>query len=92
MGKEKEDKHKTWTAMTYLATSMLAGIACTTAGIQWSLGMMKNALVRVFFEPIWSTMMLPLFFINTVIWHLARFLVESPELQESSKKRKEISK
>jgi hypothetical protein len=34
MGKEKEDKHKTWTAMTYFAALMLAGIACTTAGIQ----------------------------------------------------------
>jgi hypothetical protein len=53
---------------------------------------MKNALDRVFFEPIWSTMVLPLFFVNAVIWYLARFLVESPELQESSKKRKEISK
>jgi hypothetical protein len=44
MGKEQEDK-KTWTAMNYLATLMLAGIACTTAGIQWSLGTMKNSLV-----------------------------------------------
>jgi hypothetical protein len=91
MGKEKEDRHKTWTAMTYLTTLMLAGIACTTAGIQWSLGPMKNALVRVFFEPVWSTMVPPLFFINTVIGDIARLLVESPEWQESSKKRKEIS-
>jgi hypothetical protein len=87
MGKEKEDKNKTWTAMTYLATLMLTGIACTTAGIQWSLGTMNNSLVRVFFEPIWSTLVLPLFFIDTVIWDLARFLVESPDLQESSKKK-----
>jgi hypothetical protein len=83
MGTEQEDKNKTWTAMTYLATLMLAGIACTTAGIQWSLAMMKNYLVRVFFEPVWSTLVLPLFFINTVLWDLARFLVESPDLQES---------
>jgi hypothetical protein len=69
---------------------MMAGIACTTAGIQWSLGTMNNDLVRVFFEHIWSTMVLTLFSINTVIWDLAIFLVESPELQESSKKRKEI--
>jgi hypothetical protein len=73
-----------------LPTLMLAGIACTTVGIQWSLRTMQNALVRVFFEPIWSTMVLTLFFINTVIWDLSRFLVESPELQDSSKKRKEI--
>jgi hypothetical protein len=92
MGKEKEDKNKMWTAMTYLATLMLTGIACTTAGIQWSLGTMKNSLVRVFFEPIWSTLVLPLFFVNTVIWDLARFLVESPDLKESSNKRKDISK
>jgi hypothetical protein len=88
MGKEQEDKNKTWTAMTYLATLMLAGIACTTAGIQWSLGTMKNYLVRVFFEPVWSTLVLPLFFINTLLWDLARLLVESPDLQESSNKRK----
>jgi hypothetical protein len=92
MGKEKEDKNKTLTAMTYLAILMLTGIACTTAGIQWSLGTMKNYLVRVFFAAIWSTLVLPLFFINTVIWDLARFLVESPDLQESSNKRKDISK
>jgi hypothetical protein len=67
MGKEQEDKNKTWTAMTYLATLMLAGIACTTAGIQWSLGTMKNYLFRVFFEPVWSTLVLPLFFLNTVL-------------------------
>jgi hypothetical protein len=75
MGKEQEDKNKTWTAITYLATLMLAGIACTTAGIQWSLGTMKNSLARVFFEPVWSTLVLPLFFINTLLWDLARFLV-----------------
>jgi hypothetical protein len=46
---------------------MLAGIACTTAGIQWSLGTMKNSLVRVFFEPVWSTLVLPLFFIYTLL-------------------------
>jgi hypothetical protein len=68
MGKEQEDKNKTWTAMTYLATLMLAGIACTTAGIQWSLGSMKNSLVRVFFEPVWSTLVLTLLFINTLLW------------------------
>jgi hypothetical protein len=83
MRKEQEDKNKTWTAMTHIATLMLAGIACTTAGIQWSLGTMKNSLVRVFFEPVWSTLVLPLFFINTLLWDLARFLVESPDLQES---------
>jgi hypothetical protein len=92
MGKEQEDKNKTLTAMTYLATLMLAGIACTTAGIQWILGTMNNSLVRVFFEPVWSTLVLPLFFINTLLWDLARFLVESPDLQESSNKRKDISK
>jgi hypothetical protein len=91
MGKEKKDK-KTWTAMTYLATLMLTGITCTTAGIQWSLGTMKNSLVRVFFEPVWSALVLPLFLINTVLWYLARSLVESPDLQESSNKRKDISK
>jgi hypothetical protein len=35
---------------------------------------------------------LPLFFISTVVWDFARFLVESPDLQESVKNRKEISK
>jgi hypothetical protein len=45
MGKEQEDKNKTWTAITYLTTLMLAGIACTTAGIQWSLGTMDDSLV-----------------------------------------------
>jgi hypothetical protein len=90
-GKKKKIKKK-WPAMTYLAVLMLTGIACTTAGIQWSLGTMKNSLVRVFFEPIWSTLVLPLFFIDTVIWDLAQFLVESPDLQESSNKRKHISK
>jgi hypothetical protein len=49
MGKEKYDAHRTWTAVTYLFTLMLAGVACTTVGIQWGLGTMKNALVRVFF-------------------------------------------
>jgi hypothetical protein len=45
MGKEQEDAHKTWNMVTYLFTLMLAGVACTTAGIQWGLGTMKNALV-----------------------------------------------
>jgi hypothetical protein len=45
MGKEQEDKNKTWTATTYLATLMLAGIACTTADLQWSLGTMKSSLI-----------------------------------------------
>jgi hypothetical protein len=52
MGKEQEDSHRTWKVVTYLFTLMLAGVACTTAGIQWGLGTMKNALVRVLFEPI----------------------------------------
>jgi hypothetical protein len=86
MGKEKKDTHITWTAVTYLVTLMLARVACTTAVIQWVLGTMKNALVQIFFELIWSTIVLPLFFINTMIWDFARFLVESPDLQESSKK------
>jgi hypothetical protein len=71
---------------------MLAGVACTTAGIQWAFGTMKNALVRALFEPIWSIIVLPLFFMSTVVWDFARFLVESSDLQESVKKRKEISK
>jgi hypothetical protein len=45
-----------------------------------------------FFEPIWSFILLPLFFMTTVVWDFARFLVESPDLQDSAKKRKEISK
>jgi hypothetical protein len=92
MGKGQEDKNKTWTDMTYLATLLLAGIACTTAGIQWSLGTMKNSLVQVFFEPVWSTLVLPLFFINTLLWDIVLLLGESPDLQESSSKRKYISK
>jgi hypothetical protein len=45
MGTEKEDADRTWTAVTYLFTLMLDRVACTTAGIQWGLGMMKNDLV-----------------------------------------------
>jgi ABC-type polysaccharide/polyol phosphate export permease len=78
--------------VTYLFTLMLAGVACTTAGIQWGLGTMKNALVRALFEPIWSIIVLPLFFMSTVVWDFARLLVESPDLQESVKKRKDLSK
>jgi hypothetical protein len=71
---------------------MLAGVACTTAGIQWAFGTMKNALVRALFEPIWSIIVLPLFFMSTVVWDFARFLVESSDLQESVTKSKDISK
>jgi hypothetical protein len=92
MGKEQEDAHSTWNVVTYLVALMLAGVACTAAGIQWSLGTMKNALVRALFEPIWSIIVLPFFFMSTVVWKFARFLLESPDLQESVKKRKEISK
>jgi hypothetical protein len=92
MGKEQEDAHKTWNVVTYLATLMLAGVACTTAGIQWAFGTMKNALVRALFEPIWSIIVLLLFFMSNVVWDFARFLVESSDLQESVTKRKEISK
>jgi hypothetical protein len=92
MGKEQEDSHITRKAVTYLFTLMLAGVACTTSGIQLGLRTMNNALVRVLFEPIWSIIVLPLFLMSTVVWDFARFLVESPELQESVKKRKEISK
>jgi hypothetical protein len=63
---------------------MLAGVACTTAGIQWGLGTMKNALVQI--------IVLLLLFMSTVVWDFAQFLLESPDLQESAKKRKEISK
>jgi hypothetical protein len=92
MGKEQEDSHKTWNVVTYLVTLMLAGVACSTAGIQWAFGTMKNALVRALFEPIWSIIVFPLFFMSTVVWDFARFLVESSDLQESVTKRKEISK
>jgi hypothetical protein len=92
MGKEQEDAHRTWNVVTYLVTLNLARVACTTAGIQWGLGTMKNALVRALFEPIWSIIVLPLFFMSNVVWEFSRFLVESPDLQESVKKRKEISK
>jgi hypothetical protein len=92
MRKEHEDAHRTWNVVTYLVTLILAGVACTTAGIQWDLGTMKNALVRALFEPIWSIIVLPLFFMSTVVWDFARFLLESPDLQESVKKWKEISK
>jgi hypothetical protein len=53
---------------------------------------MKNALVRVFFEPIWSIVVLPLFFMSTAFWDFARFLVGSPDLQESAKKGKRSPK
>jgi hypothetical protein len=92
MGKEQEDSHKTWNVVTYLITLMLAGVACTTAGIQWAFGTMKNAPVRALFEPIWSIIVLPLFFMSTVVWDFARFLGESSDLQDSVTKRKEISK
>jgi hypothetical protein len=75
-GKKKKIDTKTWMAITYLTTFMLAGVACATAVIQWSLGTMNNAPVHVFFERIWSTLVLPLFFINTVIWDLAQFMLE----------------
>jgi hypothetical protein len=91
MGKEQEDSHKTWNVVTYLVTLMLVGVACTTAGIQWAFGTMKNAPVRALFEPIWSIIVLPLFFMSTVVWDFARLLVAS-DLQESVTKRKEISK
>jgi hypothetical protein len=71
---------------------MLAGIACTTAGIQWAFRTMKNALVRDLFEPIWIIIVLLLFFMSTAVWDFARFLVESSGLQECVTKRKEISK
>jgi hypothetical protein len=45
MGKEQQDAHRTCKAVTCLFTLMLAGVACTTAGIQWGLRTMKNALV-----------------------------------------------
>jgi ABC-type polysaccharide/polyol phosphate export permease len=92
MGKEQEDSHKTWNVVTYLVTLMLAGIACTMAGIQWAFGTMKNDLVRALFEPIWSIIVFPLFFMSTVVWNFSRFLVESSDLQESVTKRKDISK
>jgi hypothetical protein len=92
MGKEQEDAHRTWNVVTYLINLMLAGVACTTAGIQWAFRMMKNALVRALFEPVWSIIVLLLFFMSTVVWDFARFIVESSGLQESVTKRKEISK
>jgi hypothetical protein len=92
MGKEQEDAHRAWNVVTYLITLMLAGVACTTAGIQWAFETMKNALVRALFEPIWSIIVLLLFFMSTVVWDFARFLVESSDMQESVTKRKEISK
>jgi hypothetical protein len=92
MGKEQEDAHRTWNVVTYLVTLMLAGVACTTSGIQWAFGTMKNDLVRSLFELIWSIIVLPLFFMSTVVWEFARFLVESSDLQEYVTKRKEISK
>jgi hypothetical protein len=88
MDKEQEDAHRTWNVVTYLVTLILAGVAYTTAGIQWGLGSMKNVLVRALFEPIWSIIVLPLFFMSTVVWDFARFLVESTDLQESVKKGK----
>jgi hypothetical protein len=92
MGKEQEDAHKIWNVVTCLVTLMLAGIVCTTAGIQWNFGTMKNALVRDLFEPIWSIIVLPLFFMSTAVWDFARFLVGLSDLQESVTKRKEISR
>jgi hypothetical protein len=92
MVKEQEDAHKTWNVVTYLIKLMLAGVACTAAGIQWALGIMKNALIRALFEPLWSIIVLPLFFMSTVVWDFARFLVESSDLQESVTKKKDISK
>jgi hypothetical protein len=92
MSKEHEDAHRTWNVVIYLVTLILAGVECTTEGIQWGLGTIKNALVRSLFEPIWTIIVLPLFFMSTVVWYFARFLVESPDLQEYVKKRKEISK
>jgi hypothetical protein len=57
-----------------------------------SFGTMNNALVRALFEPIWSIIVLPLFFMSTVVWDFARLLVESSDLQESVTKSKDISK
>jgi hypothetical protein len=92
MGKEQEDAHKTWNVATHLVTLMLDGIACTTAGIQWAFGTMKNALVRALFELIWSIIVIPLFFMSTVVWDFAQFLVESSDLQELLQKVKRSQK
>jgi hypothetical protein len=92
MGKEQEDAHRTCSVVTYLVTLIMAGVACTTAGIQWGLVTMKNDLARALFETIWSIIVLPLFFMSTIVWDFSRFLVESPDLQESVEKRKDISK
>jgi hypothetical protein len=71
MFKEQDDAHKTWNVVTYLVTLMLAGVACTTAGIQWGFGTMKNALVRALFDPICCIILLPLLFMSTAVWDFA---------------------
>jgi hypothetical protein len=35
----------------------------------------EDALVRALFEPIWSIIVLPLFFMSTVVWDFARLLM-----------------
>jgi hypothetical protein len=58
------------TAQTVLLTCLRFG----SVGAQWEVQTARNATSTYVIEPLWSTCVLPLFWVNTLFWDAARWI------------------
>jgi hypothetical protein len=62
----------------FLKLVLLSVLALATIIVQLGAGLVQNAAVCYVLDPIWRSIVLPLFWINTVLWGASRYIVVSP--------------
>jgi hypothetical protein len=73
---------------TYLKLLLLAGLVLSITSFQGRVNNATNAITRKIFEPMWNTIVIQLFWENTVAWDILRFLMEKTVGQEEHSKNK----
>jgi hypothetical protein len=79
---KKEEKAQSDTVICslteFINLVLLSVLALTTIIVQWGARLFQNADVRCVLDPSWRAILLPLFWINTVLWDAVIYIVVSP--------------
>jgi hypothetical protein len=62
----------------FIKLVLLPVLVLTAISVQWGGGLFQNAAARYVLDPRWRAIVLPLFWMNTVLWDVLRYIVVTP--------------